>query len=80
MKTAVPHLVKTQVARVNHKCFRCGGVLFKGESYDRVATPPTPDALPAVSEVSMEEAWQYVDRTWSIRKYHKGCYRKQYEG
>lgn len=70
-------LVKAQVAAQEHECVECVEPIAKGERYMRAALPPTVEAFPD-EEVFQEQAWQFVDRTWTIEKTHELCYAKRY--
>lgn len=70
-------LVKAQVASQEHECVECCEPIERGERYMRAALPPTVEAFPD-TEVFQEQAWQFVDRTWTIEKTHELCYSKRY--
>ena len=71
-------LVKAQVASKQHDCSECTEPIEIGERYMRAALPPTVEAFPDVDKVVQEDAWQYVDHTWTIEKTHELCYGKRY--
>lgn len=71
-------LVKAQVATQPHECAECTEPIEEGERYMRAALPPTVEAFPPEEEVAQEDAWKYVDRTWTIEKTHELCYGKRY--
>jgi len=71
-------LVKAQVASKRHECAECVEPIEEGERYMRAALPPTVEAFPDVDKVVQEDAWQYVDRTWTIEKTHELCYSRRY--
>lgn len=70
-------LVKTQVATQEHECAECTDPIEKGERYMRSALPPNAEAFPD-EEIFQDQAWQFVDRTWTIEKTHELCYAKRY--
>jgi hypothetical protein len=72
-------LVKLQVATKQHECAECPeDPIEVGERYMRVAIPGDSSIFPNVQEVPQEEAWQYVDREWTIEKTHELCYARRY--
>jgi hypothetical protein len=70
-------LVKLQTATKQHECAECVEPIEPGERYMRVALPPTVEAFPDES-VFQEDAWQFVDNTWTIEKTHELCYSQRY--
>lgn len=70
-------LVKLQTATKEHECAECVEPIESGERYMRVALPPTVEAFPDES-VFQEDAWQFVDGTWTIEKTHELCYGRRY--
>jgi hypothetical protein len=70
-------LVKAQVASKQHECVECVEPIEEGERYMRAALPPNVEAFPDQS-VFQEDAWQFVDHTWTIEKTHELCYSKRY--
>lgn len=71
-------LVKLQVATKVHECAECVEPIEKGERYMRVALPGDASVFPDENEVAQEDAWQYVDREWTIEKTHELCYGLRY--
>jgi hypothetical protein len=70
-------LVKLQTATKQHECAECVEPIEEGERYMRAALPPSVEAFPDES-VFQEDAWQFVDHTWTIEKTHELCYSKRY--
>ena len=70
-------LVKLQVATKAHECAECVEPIEEGERYMRVALPPSTEVFPDET-VFQEDAWQFVDRTWTIEKTHELCYARRY--